>query len=111
MPSLRPRSDDTINSQRSSARASWMAYMYADIKQADETPANPIARCAFSFPIPRVELLSRGGERHILCRRSVPCAPDLYQDTVARFQTPSHVHRSISRGFHWKSIADPVSRH
>ena len=25
-------------------RASWMAYIYADIKQADETAANPIAR-------------------------------------------------------------------
>src|SRR5216684_4086762 len=49
--------------------------------------------CASSYPILRVELLCRGGGRHILCRRSVPHAPDLCRDTVARFQTPSHVHR------------------
>ena len=70
-----------------------------------------LAGCASSYPTLRVELLCRGGERHILGRRSVPRAPDLYRDTVAQFQTPSRVHRSISRGFHWKSIADPVSRH
>jgi maleate isomerase len=33
-----------------------------------------------------------------------------YRDTVARFQTPCRVHRSISRSFQWKSIAAPVSR-
>jgi hypothetical protein len=41
------------------------------------------AGCASSYPIPHAELLSRGGERHILCRRSVPDAADLYGDTVA----------------------------
>src|SRR6476620_6032330 len=66
--------------------------------------------CASLYPIPRVELSSRGGERHILCRRSVPHAAELYRDTGARFQTPSRVHRSISRSFQWKSIAPPVSR-
>ena len=59
--------------------------------------------------IPREELSSRG-ERHILCRRSVPDAADLYRDTVGLFQTPSRVHRSISRGFQWKPIAAPASR-
>ena len=43
-----------------------------------------LAGCASSYPIPRIELSARGGERHILCCRSVPHAVDLYRDTVAR---------------------------
>ena len=71
-------------------------------------PVQPID-CASSYPIPRVEFSSRGDERHILCRRSGPHARDPYQDKDARFQTPRE-HRSISRVFHWKPIARPVSR-
>jgi hypothetical protein len=70
-------------------------------------PARP---CAPSHPTPR-EPLSFRGERHIPGRRSAPDAADLYRDKVARCQTRSHGHRSISKGFQWKSIAAPVSRH
>ena len=66
--------------------------------------------CAASHLIPREELAFRGA-RHIPCRRLVPRAPDLYRDKVARLQTPSDEHRSTSKGFQWKLIAAPVSRH
>ena len=68
-----------------------------------------LAGCAFSYPILR-EQLSLHGEPHIPCRRSVPDAADLCPDTVARFQTPSRVHRSISTGFPWRSTAAPINR-
>jgi hypothetical protein len=71
---------------------------------------HPALPCAPSHLMPREELSFRG-ERHIPCRRSAPRAADLYRDKVARFQTPSHVHRSISKGFQWKLIAASVSRH
>ena len=87
----------------------WTILRFLGVWPRCDRPAQ-LAGCASSYPMPRVELSSRGGERHILCRRSVPHAPDLYRDTVARFQTPSRVHRSISRTFQWKSIAAPVSR-
>jgi hypothetical protein len=60
--------------------------------------------CAPSHLLQRGALSFRG-ERHIPCRRSVPRGPDLYRDKVARLQTPSHVHRSISKGFQSKLIA------
>ena len=52
----------------------------------------------------------RGGDRHILCRRSVPHGLDLYQDTVARFQTPRRARRSISTSFRSMQIAPRVFR-
>src|SRR5271166_3322147 len=65
---------------------------------------------ASSFPILRVAHAPRGDERHILDRRSVLHAADLYLDTDARSQIPCREHRSISTSFRWQRIALHVSR-